>query len=285
MDREGFVASVSPPQLQAVVPVEAEFGGVGGDSCTLTAVELWSSGFIAQLLWMPESPVHRMGKEAVERGEPREWLARWTFADDVGGDYLGVAGGASQTGPMVLEDVEVRSPLPPEADVLSIGFQHDDGVSEARISLGDGTTLAAPKKSAMTPPRGGRRYYERMPSAQPPRYSGTIPVGVDLGEFDNERVWLVAVDMIDPYMNLRFAHALGPDADPLAVPRIEWAVSDDLGTAYEQGAGRGWSSSGVGRDARRWFWPAPPDEASVLTVTGHWEGRELQHLISLDRCR
>lgn len=256
-------------RLEKVVAVGADLGEVDGNRCTLTAIDVWSDGFELQTLWRPEHPLFR------ESGPPGgwDWAARWKVVDDLGAEYALI--GQRTTGGGVaamLESTEYKAPPRADARTLKVSFQHDDGVAEAQAPLerqGPAGDLSRNGRDG-TQPDGGLV-----------RYQGTIPVAADLGVVGKDRVWFVAVDVAEPWASLRFAYVyLWPLAEGElrpALPRIEWSLSDDVGTPYE------WHSAG---GDRRWFSPSPPAAATTLTVTGDWQGQvTLQHQVSLEGFR
>ena len=266
------MADAREPDLQAVIGVEAEVGGVDGNTCVLTAVDMWSSVAVVQLYWTPESPSMRPMREAAERDElpPKPWsvVDRFTIADDLNTHYEGRGGGIENDRH---EALQFWPPPPADATRLIITFEHDHGVTETHIALGD--------RSTETFQQGG------LPTSWAPSgYLGTIAVGAELGSVESERLWLLAVDLLGKCVTPRFAITSPQELAPTEHARVEWSLSDDVDTTYEQGAARGPGGSfWAGRHQRRWFWPSPPQEATLLTVTGQWDGRELQHRVSLDR--
>lgn len=102
-------------------------------------------------------------------------------------------------------------------------------------------------------------------------------MAADLGVAGEYRVWFVAVDMAEPWVSLRFAYvclrSLAEGELRPALPRIEWSLSDEVGTPYELHPAGGF---------QRWFSPSPPAAATTLTVTGDWQDQvTLQQQFSL----
>lgn len=221
-------------------------------------------------LWAPAHPL--LGGDCEQPGG-WDWATRWKVVDDLGAEYalIGQRTTGGGTGAM-LESTHSEAPPRGDARALTVSFQHDHGVTEAQAPLGRERP-------------GGALPRDRHDADQPDvgllRYLGTMPVAADLGAVGEARIWLVAVDVAEPWVNLRFAHVhlrpLAPGELRPRHPRIEWSLSDDVGTAYEPHP--------AGGDQQR-FSPPPPAAATSLTVTGDWNGQvTLQHQLSLKRFR
>jgi hypothetical protein len=82
------------------------------------------------------------------------------------------------------------------------------------------------------------------------------------------RLMLISLEIWSDGMDLRYALlALAPpETDPLPGATHRWRLTDDLGTAYELSG----ATSGAGRTVHLHqlsFQPAPPEDASILTLT------------------
>jgi Clp amino terminal domain, pathogenicity island component len=103
---------------------------------------------------------------------------------------------------------------------------------------------------------------------QPAELVRVVPLVRELVRRGGYRVVLISLEVWSGWAHLRYAllPAEPPEAPPLADVPIRWRLADDLGTAYQQ-VGGGSAGDPLLRIYHLSFQPAPPSEASTLTIT------------------
>jgi ClpA/ClpB-like protein len=103
---------------------------------------------------------------------------------------------------------------------------------------------------------------------EPPELVRVVPLAREAVSRPGYRLMLISLEVWSNGMDLRYALlALAPlETYPLPGSTHRWRLTDDLGTAYELSG----ASSGAGRTVHLHqlsFQPAPPEDASILTLT------------------
>jgi hypothetical protein len=103
---------------------------------------------------------------------------------------------------------------------------------------------------------------------EPPELVRVVPLAREAVSRPGWRLMLISLEIWSSGMDLRYALlALAPpETDPLPGASHRWRLTDDLGTAYELSG----ATSGAGRTVHLHqlsFQPAPPEDASTLTLT------------------
>jgi hypothetical protein len=103
---------------------------------------------------------------------------------------------------------------------------------------------------------------------EPPELVRVVPLAREAVSRPGYRLMLISLEIWSNGMDLRYALlALAPpETYPLPGATHRWRLTDDLGTAYEPSG----ATSGAGRTIHLHqlsFQPAPPEDASTLTLT------------------
>jgi Clp amino terminal domain, pathogenicity island component len=132
-------------------------------------------------------------------------------------------------------------------------------------SVGEAAALRGVVREPRPTVVGGPGVFEQR---EPPELVRVVPLAREAVSRRGYRLMLISLEIWSNGMDLRYALlALAPlETYPLPGATHRWRLTDDLGTTYELSG----ATSGAGRTVhlhQLTFQPAPPPEASVLTLT------------------